>query len=511
MKILSAKQIYEADKLTTTRQQVSSNVLMERAATAVFEWMHHRLQGKQIPIQVFCGIGNNGGDGLALARHLLEHGYQVSVYVVNYSENRSRDFLINLDRLKERKLWPEFLDEQHPLPEVHKDHIVVDAIFGIGLNREPADWVVQLIQHINRSKAYILAMDIPSGLFMDSVPKTEDSVIKADYVLSFQFPKLPFFLPGTGTYAQQWEVIDIGLDAAYIAEVDTDFILVQQPEILQLYKPREKFSHKGSYGHAVIIGGSYGKIGAVALAARACLVSGAGLVTAYVPSCGYIPLQSAIPEVMVLTDKNDQCITQIAIPFAPSAVGVGMGIGTDATTIKAFDAFLSKHTSPLVIDADGLNILAKQPELLSKLPKQSILTPHPKELERLIGNWKDDFHKLQLAKAFATQHNCVLVVKGAHTVVLDGKKGYINATGNPGMATAGTGDVLAGMLTALLAQGYSSLEAAIFGVYLHGLAGDIAAANVGYESLVASNLIDHIGNAFLKTLQVESNSNEETE
>jgi len=498
MKIFNAKQIYAADKFTIEKQQITSDALMERAAERIFSWVHSRLNGAAVKIHLFCGIGNNGGDGIALARHLVENGYAISVYVVNYSEKRSKDFLINLDRLKERKLWPEFLDSDCDFPEIGHEDIVIDAIFGIGLNRNPANWVAKLIQHINDSAAFILSIDVPSGLFLDKVPESSDNVIRANHVLSFQAPKLAFFLPQTGAFLNQWESLDIGLDQEYLYKTDTEYEFIGKPEVLPLYIPRLKFSHKGNYGHAVIVGGSYGKIGAVNLAATACLKVGSGLVTAFVPECGYIPLQSSIPEVMVLTDKEDELVSKIAIPDKASVVGIGVGMGTLKNTVKAFSEFLEDNKLPMVIDADGLNILASNTALLNKIPQQTVLTPHAKELERLIGEWKDDFDKLKKAKAFSKKYDCILVLKGAHTITIYNGKGYINATGNPGMATAGSGDVLTGMITGLISQNYPPLYAAIFGVYLHGLSGDLASAENGYEAITATVLVDTIGKAFIE-------------
>ncbi len=498
MKILSKEQIYAADKFTIEKQQITSDSLMERAALGIFNWMHQRLQGNAVKIHLFCGIGNNGGDGLALARHLKEHNYDIKVYVVNYSEKRSKDFLLNLNRLKERKLWPEFLDQDHHSIEVGRDDIVVDAIFGIGLNRSPSDWVGHLITQINQSSAFLLALDIPSGLFLDRVPENPEWVIDANHVLSFQCPKLPFFLPQTAVHINQWEVLDIGLDAQFLHEVQTDYHYMVKLDVLPIYRPRLKFSHKGTYGHALIVGGSLGKIGAVQLAAKACLNIGAGLVTAFVPKCGLNPLQTGVPEAMVLIDKNETLVSNIAVPFEPKAVGIGIGMGVESLSLKAFDDFLSQTISQLVIDADGLNLLAKNPELLKKLPNNSILTPHPKELERLIGTWQNDFEKLEKTKEFVNKHHCIMIIKGAHTIVLSSGVGYINSTGNPGMATAGSGDVLTGILTGLLTQDYEPLHAAIFSVYLHGLSGDITAAKEGYEAVTASKIIDNLGAAFVR-------------
>lgn len=497
MKIFSAHQIYDGDEYTIEKQKISSNELMERAAFQIFKWLHEMLQGAPVKIHLFCGIGNNGGDGLVIARHLKEHGYTIEVSVVNYSKKRSEDFLINLERLKERKVWPNFMTQESPLPEIEEDDIVVDAIFGIGLNRDPDPWVVSLIQHISASGAYVLAVDIPSGLFMDKSVNDPNAVLKANFVLSFQAPKLIFFLPETGRYVKQWQVLDIGMDQEYLQSTDVDYELLTKPDVLPWYKPREKFTHKGTYGHALIVGGSYGKIGAVILSAKAALRAGSGLVTAYIPSCGYVPLQTAIPEVMVLTDTDEHVITDISFKIEPTVVGLGIGLGVEVRTIDALSKFLSKNKLPLVVDADGLNILSKNKELLKKLPAKSILTPHPKELERLIGKWKDDFDKLEKAKEFSKKYDCILVIKGAHTITIYENKGYVNTTGNPGMATGGSGDVLTGIITSLLAQGYEPLKAAIFGVYLHGLAGDLAAEQVGYEALIATSITKHIGAAYL--------------
>lgn len=497
MKIFSAEQIYKADKLTIKNQQITSDALMERAATGLFQWFHERLQGASVNIHLFCGIGNNGGDGIALARHLHEHNYNVQVHVVNYSEKRSKDFLINLERLKDRKIWPDFISENSTLPQIHQSDIVIDAIFGIGLNRAPDGWVADLIKHINSSGAFTLSIDVPSGLYPDRVPENLEAVVEANYVLTIQAPKLSFFLPQTGIFVNQWEIIDIGLDSQFLMETETDYEFITKENILPLYIPREKFAHKGTYGHSVILGGSYGKMGAVVLSAKAALTIGSGLVTAYIPECGYEVLQTAVPEVMVVTDDEDNLIKKIKLPFEPSALGLGMGMGTDTPTVDALSEFLQNNKSQLVIDADGINILAKRPDLLKKLPQKTILTPHEGELKRLLGAWRDDYDKLKKTMSFSKEHDCIVVVKGAHTIVVYGGKGYINSTGNPGMATAGSGDVLTGMLTGLISQGYPALNAAIFGVFLHGLAGDIEASKKGYEAVTASGIINNIGNAFV--------------
>jgi hydroxyethylthiazole kinase-like uncharacterized protein yjeF len=498
MKIFSAAQIYEADNVTAKKQGISSVELMERAGLAIFNWMHLRMQGAQVKINIFCGIGNNGGDGLVLGRHLIQHGYNVEIFIVNYSTKRSKNFLLNYDRIKEAtKSWPSLLNEGDNFPALNKDDIIVDALFGIGLNRPPNAWVIGLMQHINQSQAYIASIDIPSGLFVDQLPTNLDAVIKAGYTLSFQAPKLVFFLPETAVFTEQWEVIDIGLDQAYLMETEVESQLIGKNEILPIYKPREKFSHKGSFGHCLIVGGSYGKIGAVQLAARSALKVGSGLLTSFLPKCGYLPLQTALPEAMVVTDDNENFITNINPQISPTAIGIGMGMGVEKDTILAFEAFLKINEAPLVIDADALNILAIDKALLKLLPTGTVLTPHPKELERLIGKWKNDFDKIKKAKKFATKYQLVLLIKGANSITVFENKLYVNTTGNPGLATAGSGDVLTGMITGLIAQGYNPLEASLMGVYLHGKAADIAVENLSYQALLASDVIDYIGDAYL--------------
>ncbi len=498
MKVFSKEQIYAGDKLTAERQNISSTDLMERAGTQIFNWMHMRMQGAQVPIHVFCGIGNNGGDGLVLARHLITHGYNVNTYVINCSDKRSKDFLINYDRIKNvTKKWPILLSCAEDFPEINPEDIIVDAVFGIGLNRPVDEWVKKLFMHFRSTKAFTLAIDIPSGLFADQPVVDEDAVVWAGFTLSFASPKLVFFLPETAKYTVQWEILDIGLDPEFFHTTQTDVELIGKHEILPNYIPREKFSHKGQFGHSLIIGGSFGKIGAVTLASRAALSAGAGLVSVYIPKCGYIPLQASFPEAIVISDADEEKITNIKFEIEPNVVGFGVGVGTDVKTISAFETFLKTNKSPLVIDADGINILSKKKGLLKLLPEATILTPHPKELERLIGAWKNDFDKLKKVKAFSKKYKLIIIIKGANSITVSDDKLYINTTGNPGLSTAGSGDVLTGIITGLISQQYHPLTAAIFGVYLHGKSADIAVEDFGYQSLIACHVIDYLGEAYL--------------
>lgn len=511
MKIFSVDQIRQADKYTIERQNISSDELMERAGKVAFEWIQRQLGDSKVRIHVFCGIGNNGGDGLVVARYLINFGYSVTIHVVNFSDHRSEDFLTNFDRIKEINIWPELLTQTSDLPEILPNEIVIDAIFGIGFNRPALAWVAKLIKHINESMTFVLSIDIPSGMYMDKTTIGLE-VIKADYTLSFQFPKLVFTLPSTGTYSRYWQVLNIGLDPEYISKEKPLAVFVDKFQALQRYQPRDKFSHKGTFGHALIIGGSYGKIGAILMCSEAALHAGAGLVSVFTPQCGYQIIQSSLPEAMVVTDSHHAHIQHIHYEINPTVIGIGPGMGMHDTTVKAFSNFIKKNDSPLVIDADGLNILAEHQELLVYIKGKAVLTPHPKELERLIGPWKDDFNMLDKMKEFSKQHQLIILVKGAHTITIYEDQMYVNSTGNPGMATAGSGDVLTGLISGLIAQGYSLLDATVLGVYIHGRAGDLAVLRSGVEALTATDIIDFTGDAFLDLIQIkqpEANSTDQ--
>lgn len=502
MKIFSGEQLYAADKATIKRQQLAPTLLMERAGEQVYNWLHSRMQGAQVPVRIFCGIGNNGGDGLVLGRKLIESGYNVHTYVVNCSDKRSKNFLTNYDRIKNvTKNWPTLIKSEEDFPEIHRDDVVVDAIFGIGLNRCMDGWVKGLIVHMNTAGAFILAIDVPSGLYPNTAIEDPEAIIRANHTLTFQFPKLSFFMPQTGTYTQTWEALNIGLDEQYIQETPSIANYLTKGYVLQWYVPREKFSHKGDYGHCMVIGGSYGKIGAIHLSAKAALKTGAGLATAYVPSCGYQILQTNLPEAMLLTDTNEEVIHSFPKAESKFTYVVGMGMGTAKETAQGFKTFLEGVQHPVVLDADAINILAQHKDMHSLVPPGSILTPHEGELKGLIGEWTDDFNKLKLAQDWAKAHQCVIVIKGAHTLTVFSDTVFVNASGNPGMATAGSGDVLSGMIAGFLAQKYEPWQAAAMGVYLHGSAGDLAVNKQGYQAIIASSIVDTIGEAFIKLFE----------
>ncbi|MCB0443348.1 MAG: NAD(P)H-hydrate dehydratase [Flavobacterium sp.] len=495
MKIFSVEKIKELDKLTIEKQQISSLELMERAALQAFLWLVNHFQDKKTIYHLFCGVGNNGGDGLVIARMLKQNYFDVHVYVVPFNDHYSEGFKTNLHRLKECNLTYEVLDSDAEFPLIDENHIIIDAIFGIGITREMDSWLQLLIQKINYHNSFKVAIDVPSGLFLHQ--KTTVA-IHSDVVLTFQFPKLAFYLPENENFIEEIVFLPIDLDIKSIESIPTNYYYTDLSEIKKRYKPISKFSHKGTQGHVLLIGGCFGKIGAMVLASQAALRSGCGLATVFIPKCGYDILQTAIPEAMVITDESYHKISKIAFNFQLKAIGIGMGIGQDTETSQAFYHFLKSNSIPLVIDADALNILSEHQEWLNLLPKNSILTPHPKELERLIGTWNDDFDKIEKVKVFAKTYTLVVLVKGAYTLIINEKNVYVNSSGNQALATGGSGDVLSGMITSFLAQGYTALDAALLGVYFHGRTADIAMNDMGYEGFIASDIIKYLGKVFLE-------------
>lgn len=499
MRIYTKKQLGKADAVTLEKQGITATELMERAAGLVFNEIHKSLQNSTVtPIKIFAGIGNNGGDGLVIGRLLLEEGYDVTMYVVNYSDKRSKEFLESYDRVKNvTKDWPILLTSEDGFPKIDPQDLVIDAIFGIGLNRPMVEWTANLIHLINKSGAFVISVDVPSGMFCDSDSCDRTAIIQANHTYTLQAPKLAFFMPETGEFVGNLQVINIGLDEEYLHTIKPAAQLIGKPAAKGMYRRRAKYSHKGDYGHALLVGGSYGKMGSISLATMACLRSGAGLVTVFAPKSGYQILQTSVPEAMVVSDVNDNHISEIEVDFEPTVVCFGVGVGQQEPSLRAFEALLEKTKAPMLIDADGINLLAKNKSLFKKLPKNSVITPHPKELERLIGTWHSDFEKLEKAQHFTRDHQLILVVKGAHSLIISPEEIYINNTGNPGMATGGSGDVLSGVITGLISQHYSPLTAAVFGVYLHGRAGDLAVETQGFEGLIAGDLARHLGAAFL--------------
>ncbi len=497
MEIFSAQQIRAWDEFTIKNEPIASIDLMERAAAACLSWLEMNGYAER-SFSVYCGKGNNGGDGLALARMLAAGDCPVNVQILEFGHKGTDDFQANLARLHQNQVEVRFIQGEEHFRPVPVGDIVIDALLGSGLNRPLQGVTAQLVEFINQSGNEIIAIDIPSGLFTDHSSKG-NKAIKAMHTLSFQCFKPAFLVAENEAYTGQVHILDIGLHSGYLQQTVSELELVDEAMIRAIFKPRKNFAHKGTFGHALLIAGSYGKMGAALLAGRSCLRSGAGLLTQHVPICGYTILQTALPESMVEVDADEKISTAVrGEPEKYSVIGIGPGIGTHEKTRKLLQDILQRYKKPMVIDADALNLLSSHPALLPLLPPYSILTPHPKEFERLFGAAANEFERLQMARDKAKQYQSVIVLKGHYTfIAMPGGKGYFNSTGNPGMAKGGSGDVLTGILTALLSQGYSAGEAALFGVYLHGLAGDLAAKELSMESMLPSDLTDHLGQAFL--------------
>lgn len=494
MKILSAEQIREADAFTIENEPIRSLDLMERAANAFVKWFVEQFNATR-DVNIICGPGNNGGDGLAIGRLLFGRGYKVNVHVIKVSDKCSEDFRLNLNRLKELIPIHEILNNNH-IPAFESNLVIIDAIFGSGLTRPAEGLYGKVIKAMNKSSATIVSVDIASGLFTDSHSEGEN-IVQPDYTITFQLPKLAFLLPSNEKYTGKVVVVDIGLSKDFIHTVASQTFYVDKEFVSSKVKRRNFFSHKGTYGKILLIAGSKGKMGACVLATKACLRTGSGLVTAHIPKAGYEIMQISVPEAMTSLDKSKKIFTSLPDISIYDTLGIGPGLGTDEKTVAAFSQLLIQADKPVVIDADGLNILSKHKDIIDKLPPHSILTPHPKEFERLAGEPENDFERLEMQKEFSARYNVIMVYKGGYTSIStpDGKL-FFNASGNPGLATGGTGDVLTGVITSLLGQGYHPEDATVLGVYLHGLSGDIAIRRKGPEALIASDVIEHIADAY---------------
>lgn len=495
MKILQASQIKKLDQYTIQEEDISSAELMERASFKVSEWLFSRFN-KDRPFYFFCGPGNNGGDGLAIARIMLNAGYSVNVFKL-LADNYSLDCITNLHRV-EKLLTVKTLDYSTLQKiEIPSDSVIIDAIFGSGLNRKAEGIYAEIIEKINQSEGKIVAIDIPSGLSADGL-SFDGPAINAAITLSFQLPKLAFFLSGNARNIGNWYLLDIGLSEDFLHRCNTNYFYTVLEDLLPLIKDRPRFSHKGTFGKALIVAGNYGSIGAAVLATEACYRSGAGLITAYTPGCGYSIIQSTVPEALCLTDPEMHHISMIPDPEGYNAIGIGPGISEGKETEKALLQFLKICKEPIVLDASALNILSRQNNYQELIPENSILTPHPKEFERLVGPWKSDMERLELQKRFAKSSRSFLVLKGAYTSITSPSGDiYFNSTGNAGMATGGSGDVLTGLITGLLAQGYEPQTAAVLGVFIHGYAGDKAAAEGSQEAMKAGDINKHLGDFYL--------------
>lgn len=498
MKLFTGAQIKEIDLYTIKEEPISSADLMERASEKIFEYLvRDYLKNKKI--LVIAGCGNNGGDGLAVARLLCDAGYSVRVCLIKYTKNLSVDCKLNFDRISKYEKIQKYVVEHVFELNISSDEIIIDALFGTGLTRPLENLALETVNKINSSGCRVISIDIPSGLFCeDNTHNNPEGIVKATETITLQFPKISFFYPENFKYTGDWKVVSIGLHHQIILDKPSSYLFLEKTEIKQLMKKRDKFSHKGNFGHALLIAGGYGKMGAAVLASRSCLRTGTGLLTSYIPRCGYDIMQISTPESMVITDSCQEYISDLPDLSFYSAIGIGPGIGTNELTGDMLKQLILKVKVPLVIDADGLNILSVNKKWLNKLPENTILTPHPKEFDRLAGDSSDSFERCQKAGEFSKKYKVIVVIKGAFTQIHypDGTICF-NSTGNPGMATGGSGDVLTGIILGFLAQGYRSEEAVKIGVYLHGLAGDIAAGKLGEDSIIASDIIKFLPEAFI--------------
>lgn len=491
MKILSSAQIKACDD-TTIQRGTSSINLMERAASKCVEWIDKNFRTSR-KFLIFCGNGNNGGDGFAIARMLYEKGFDIEVYIDKDQLKLSKDSEINFKKIKaisgiDIKDFSEFVNI------IKEKSVVIDSLFGYGLNRELEGEVKSIVDKLNKIQVPKISIDIPTGLFSDKIIDENSTVFKADYTLTFQFYKLSFLHPETGKFCGKISVLDIELDENFINETETDYFTIDEKLIKDIYKPRGEFSNKGTFGKSILVGGSYGKIGAILMSTLSALKTGSGLTFTIAPNCGNLILQSQIPEAMFM-ESGEKFLDKIEIQ-QKTVYGIGPGLGKEKQTQKALLNFLEKYENPVVLDADALNILAET-QKLNLIPKNSVITPHPLEFERLFGKTENSFERIELARKKADELNIFIVLKDHHTAVITpNRKVFYNITGNSGMAKGGSGDVLTGILTSLIAQKYDIEKACLFGVWLHGKAGDFAATEHSKEAMLPTDLIRQIGNVF---------------
>ncbi len=497
MKLFTTSQIAAIDQYTIDHEPIADIDLMERAAKALTYRLLQCFPEKR-NIAIFAGRGNNGGDALAMARMLAEADYPTELFLLPGDKPLTGPAAINQQRLADQNRVEIHLEEQLPL--LLPNTLIIDGLFGSGLSRPLTGIAAAWVNHLNQSGCEIVSIDMPSGLMgEENGPISAQAIIKATLTLTLQFPKIALLLAENHSCAGKVEVIDIGLHPAAMEKTPTEFNLTESSLVATLLPKRSKFDHKGTFGHAMLLVGSKGKMGAAVLAAKGCLRSGAGLVTAHIPGSGYTIMQTALPEAMCSCDHHPEAITDLPDLTPYNAIAAGPGIGTGKETTNLIMRLIEAAQAPLVLDADALNILASNPGSLEKLPANTILTPHPGEFRRLFGEVGGDWQRLELARLKAVEYGIIIVLKGAHTaIILPTGAVHFNTTGNPGMASGGSGDVLTGIIAGLLAQGVSPVNAAISGVFLHGLAGDIGSETIGEAALLASDIIDHLGIAFLK-------------
>ena len=500
--VLNAEQVRTADAHTMVKEPIASIDLMERAAGRCTERIMRLLADGELgprddaAFLVLAGMGGNGGDGLVIARLLHAAGVPVRVVRIVHRRTPSPENAINWERLSVAHVPAWSLEEPHEAFRIAANEVVIDAIFGIGTKPPVPDVVAWVIEEVRRSGRPVIAVDLPSGSCTeDNTGNDPERIMRAVYTITFEVPKLVLFMPESEQYTGSWEVLPIGSDLSHPACGETPYHMLEEADVAGVMRPRPRFGHKGGFGHVLLVAGSEGKAGAAVLATGAALRSGVGMVTAHVPRTALCVLQSTCPEAMCSLSNGRALVDTPPPDLAPfSAIGIGPGLGTHPDTARVLDLVIDECKTPMVLDADALNILAANPLWMQRLPKGTILTPHPKEFDRLAGVTAENGHqRLQHARRIAKDHGLIIVLKGAWTAVCDptGRVTF-NPTGNPGMAKGGSGDALTGLLAGILAQGYAPLHAARLGVYLHGAAGDLAAQRRGMDGMVVSDLIHAI-------------------
>lgn len=513
MKILTAQQIRKIDELTIKNTPISSFQLMERAATAAFSWIYDFILNSKYRynIVVVCGPGNNGGDGISISRRLIFNGFDTKVFVISQGK-LSKDCKSQLDILAQYTKSIKFIKSQDDVAKLEEvlnpPILLIDAIFGTGLKESPTDVFASVINTINRfklkyssnllnSQFVVISIDIPSGLFCDDNSNNKGPIIQADFTLSFQIPKLCFFLPYSGKFVNQWILLPIGLLDDAIESENTNYYCITPQVIRSFLRGRSLWSHKGTYGHTLLIGGSIGKGGAIIMAGKAAAKVGSGLTTIRAPQYLVSSIASIAPECMVSPDSDNFIVSDIPPLKNFTSIAIGPGLGVYPQTKSVVKKLIYESSAPLVFDADALNILAEEKTWLEFLPPNTILTPHPGEFKRLFGTFASEEEELSFIQNFSVKKNVIIVLKRRHTLIaLPNGKCFFNTTGNPSLAKGGSGDVLTGVIAGLISRGYPPHEAAMLGTFLHGLASDIFAKENNPETLLPLDIISYLTIAF---------------
>ena len=469
--LLLSSQIREADAYTITHEPIASIDLMERASKAFVGWFVNHFPEKKKTISVYCGTGNNGGDGLAIARMLDQHGYEkVGVKIARFSDRSTDDFNSNLERLRSTSVPVRELQAGEEFDSENAE-IIIGALLGTGLNKPLSGDFERLVNYLNSLERTVVSVDVPAGLFSDGEVPKGAVALRSDLVITFQQPKINFLLPESGPFVKCWEAVNIGINGKFIHSLNSPYQLVEEKDIRSKLKPRQRFTNKGTYGHALIIAGQPETMGAALLASSACAYAGSGLTTACVPKSGLTALNSYHPEVMAIVCEESELPEIEWTKF--NTIAIGPGLGKDEGALTLFAEVLKNYDRPMVIDADALNMLSENPGLWKHVPEGSVLTPHMKEFDRLFGEHQNWWQRLQTAREKAKEYQVNIVLKNDYTITITpGDKLYFNSTSNAAMASGGMGDVLTGIIAALLAQKYSPEDACIIGNYIHGKAGD---------------------------------------